>query len=201
MLARMALQTSSALTLAVLALAFAWVRGIDAETAVEWVLHPALNAGDGFLLVGLVILVVPLTLVSQCLSMRAPWPAQSRPASSADGISAYIRVWLKMGILDSASDWLNGTLLWRVWLRAAGMTIGKNTELSTIFDTVPELVEIGAETFLADGVYLGGPQVPPRHGEARPPPGSGDGVFLEQLRRHPGRPDDSRRGAPRRSAR
>ena len=90
---------------------------------------------------------------------------------------AYVRLWLKMGILDAASDWLNGTLLWRVWLRGAGMTIGRNTELSTIFDTVPELVEIGAGTFFADGVYLAGPRVH-RGVVTLARTKLGDGVFL-----------------------
>ena len=71
LLGRMALSASSALTLAVLALAFAWVKGIDAEQAVEWVLHPSLDAGDFFLSSAIIILLVPLSLVSQCLSMRA----------------------------------------------------------------------------------------------------------------------------------
>ncbi len=36
------------------------------------------------------------------------------------------------------------------------MRVGKNCEISTIIDVVPELVEIDATTFFADGIYLGG---------------------------------------------
>jgi non-ribosomal peptide synthetase-like protein len=72
---------------------------------------------------------------------------------------AYVRVWLKAGIVQSASHWLSGTLLWPVWLRGAGMKIGRGSEISTIIDTIPELVEIGTETFFADGIYLGGPHI------------------------------------------
>jgi non-ribosomal peptide synthetase-like protein len=72
---------------------------------------------------------------------------------------AYVRVWLKTSIVDSANAWLSGTLMWRVWLRAAGMKIGRNSEVGTIVDTVPEMVEIGSETFFADGVYLAGPRI------------------------------------------
>jgi non-ribosomal peptide synthetase-like protein len=39
------------------------------------------------------------------------------------------------------------------------MKIGRGSEISTIIDTVPELVEIGTETFFADGIYLGGPRI------------------------------------------
>ncbi|MDB5307774.1 MAG: lgrD 2 [Gemmataceae bacterium] len=175
LLGQTALRVSAALSLAAIAFAFAWAQGVDAAVAVEWLLHPMLDAGDFFLSVALVSLVVPLTLVSQCLSMRAlgriPEGVISRWSP------AYVRVWLKTGILDSASDWLNGTLLWRVWLRGAGMKVGRNTELSTIFDTVPELVEIGAGTFFADGIYLAAPVVH-RGTVTLARTRLGDGVFL-----------------------
>src|SRR5262249_12514586 len=56
-------------------------------------------------------------------------------------------------------DWLSGTLFWPIWLRMAGMKVGRDCEISTIIDVVPELIEIGPESFLADGIYLGGPRV------------------------------------------
>jgi non-ribosomal peptide synthetase-like protein len=39
------------------------------------------------------------------------------------------------------------------------MKVGGGCEISTIIDTIPELVEIGPESFLADGIYLGGPRI------------------------------------------
>ncbi|MBK7598957.1 MAG: hypothetical protein IPJ07_10715 [Acidobacteria bacterium] len=33
----------------------------------------------------------------------------------------------------------------------AGMKFGRDCEISTIIDVVPELIEIGPETFFADG--------------------------------------------------
>jgi non-ribosomal peptide synthetase-like protein len=60
---------------------------------------------------------------------------------------------------QNASDWLSGTLFWPMWLRLAGMKIGRDCEISTIIDAVPELIEIGPESFLADGISLGGPRV------------------------------------------
>jgi non-ribosomal peptide synthetase-like protein len=39
------------------------------------------------------------------------------------------------------------------------MRIGRKCEISTIIDTLPELVEIGDETFFADGIYLAGPHI------------------------------------------
>jgi len=70
-----------------------------------------------------------------------------------------VRIWLKAGIVSGAGRWLAGTLFWPAWLRLAGMRIGIKCEVSTIIDVVPELCEIGDESFFADGIYLGGPRV------------------------------------------
>jgi len=71
----------------------------------------------------------------------------------------YVRVWLKTGLVDSGGRWLYGTLFWPAWLRVAGMKVGRGCEISGLIDTVPEMVEIGAGTFCADGIYLAGPRV------------------------------------------
>jgi non-ribosomal peptide synthetase-like protein len=39
------------------------------------------------------------------------------------------------------------------------MKVGRGCEMSSIIDTVPELVEIGPASFLADGIYLAGPKI------------------------------------------
>jgi non-ribosomal peptide synthetase-like protein len=76
--------------------------------------------------------------------------------------TSYLRVWLKTGLVTSAGTWLSGGLFWPVWLRAAGMTVGRDCEISTIIDAVPELIHIEPDCFLADGIYLGGPRI--QHG-------------------------------------
>jgi len=70
-----------------------------------------------------------------------------------------LHVWIKTDLVRRAGDWLSGTLMWPMWLRLAGMRVGRDCEMSTIIDVVPELITIGEETFFADGVYLGGPRV------------------------------------------
>ncbi len=72
---------------------------------------------------------------------------------------AYVRVLLKTELLTSAGIWLSGALMWPIWLRAAGARIGRDCEISTIIDVVPEHLEIGESSFLADGIYLGGARV------------------------------------------
>ena len=160
LLARLGLAVGSALTLALAAWVFAWTQGIDSARVIDWIFHPSVDAGELLLSAVLVILVAPFSLVVQCLSMRAlgriPEGVISRWSL------AYVRVWSKMAIIDSARELVEWLPFMRgCGLRGAGMKVGRNTELSTIYDTVPELVEIGGGTFFADGIYLAGPAHPP----------------------------------------
>jgi non-ribosomal peptide synthetase-like protein len=156
-LGRIAIGAFVALPMEALALAFALFYGMDADSAAQWIFNPSLDAWTFVLGMALVTLTVPLTLVFEGLAMRAL--GHVSPGVISRWSLAYVRVWLKTGIVDSASHWLSGTLLWPVWLRYAGMKLGRGCEISTIIDTIPELVEMGAETFLADGIYLGGPRI------------------------------------------
>lgn len=42
------------------------------------------------------------------------------------------------------------------WLRAMGAKIGKRAELSTVWQFAPELIDVGEESFFADGSIIGG---------------------------------------------
>ena len=59
--------------------------------------------------------------------------------------------------IEWANRWLSGTLFWPHWLRLAGVSIGPNSEISTIMDVIPELTTLKGHCFFADGIYLGGP--------------------------------------------
>jgi non-ribosomal peptide synthetase-like protein len=127
--------------------------------AVALVLGGGEEVGFGSVLlgVGLVVLSVPVALAAEALTARAL--GRVRPGVISRWSVAYLRVWLKAGLVDAAGTWLSGTLFWPAWLRLAGMKIGRGCEISTIIDVVPELVEIGGGTFFADGIYLGGPRL------------------------------------------
>lgn len=140
-----------------LAYAFALIEGLDVEAAAAWMFQPTLNI-TGFLLgTALFLLILPMTLLFQVIAMRLMGPVP--PGVISRWSLSYIRVWLKAGLVESANHWLTGTLLWHAWLRAAGMKLGRGCEISSILDTIPELIEIGPASFLADGIYLGGPRV------------------------------------------
>ena len=89
---------------------------------------------------------MPLTLAAEAWMVRA----MGRVPEDAIGLWSlkYLRVRMKTELLESSGHWLAGTLFWPVWLRWAGMKVGRGCEISSIYDTVPEKVEIGTETFL-----------------------------------------------------
>jgi non-ribosomal peptide synthetase-like protein len=72
---------------------------------------------------------------------------------------AYIRVWLKTGLVSSVDELLCGSRFYPVWLRVAGMKVGSKCEIGAISDVVPELIQINQNVFFADGIYLGGPRI------------------------------------------
>ena len=131
--------------------------GVDAGRIAIWIENPFLPTA--VLLWGLVLITasIPLTLALEALMVRA----MGRVPEGVIGrwSPAYLRVRLKAEMLEAAGGRLAGTLFWPVWLRWAGMKIGRGCEISSILDTVPEMVEIGAGTFLADGIYVGGPRL------------------------------------------
>ena len=119
--------------------------------------QPAANGRAWLAVLGLVVVSVPLTLAWALVGLRllGPVPVGTMSRWSLD----YVRVWLKTGVVEAAGHWLSGTLFWPVWLRAAGMKMGRGCEISTIVDVIPEHIGIGSETFFADGIYLGGPRI------------------------------------------
>jgi len=131
--------------------------GFDTDDAVAWLSNPRLNAGVVAAAIVIAVASVPIGLLSEALAMRLM--GRVREGVISRWSLEYLRVWIKTQTVQSASDWLSGTLMWPVWLRLAGMKVGTGCEISTIIDAVPELVEIGRESFFADGIYLAGPRV------------------------------------------
>jgi non-ribosomal peptide synthetase-like protein len=131
--------------------------GVDGERISRWLDNPTLQPAAVAAGLALLTVCVPLTLTLEALIVRA----MGRVPEGVIGrwSLAYIRVRLKAEMLEAAGAWLAGALFWPVWLRWSGMKLGRGCEISTILDTVPELVEIGSGTFLADGVYIGGPRL------------------------------------------
>ena len=157
LLGRLALEAFVAAPLLAGALILAWLSTSDGGGVLDWLLRPGPDPRIVWLDLALVLSSVPGILAFQLIAMR--WLGKVRPGVISRWSLSYVRMRLKVEITESAGRWLCGTLLWPVWLRAAGMKIGRGCEISTIIDTVPELIDIGPDTFFADGIHLGGARI------------------------------------------
>ncbi|KAJ8137859.1 hypothetical protein OY671_008928, partial [Metschnikowia pulcherrima] len=131
--------------------------GVTYDATWAWMAHPAPLARTGSVSIGSTVAAVPSTSVWSASMSRAM--GRVKPGTIGRFSPAYVRVWIKTGMLHAAGEWSSGTVFWSKWSRLSGMRVGASCEISTIIDVVPESVEIGAETFFADGIYLGGADV------------------------------------------
>jgi non-ribosomal peptide synthetase-like protein len=145
------------LAFAALALPVIAAFDVDAEHVIAWYLEPPWEAGPVLALAAIVALGVPLATWAGAVELR--FLGRVRPGVLGRWSLGYLRVLAKADAVRSAGRLLSGTLFWPGWLRLAGMRVGARCEISTIIDVLPECVEVGEETFFADGVYLGGPRV------------------------------------------
>jgi len=86
------------------------------------------------------------------------------PGRYAKGSWFYIRYWFLQQINDLALRLVHpiyATLFVAPWYRALGVTVGRRAEISTASAIVPDLVEIGPESFIADAVLFGAAKVEP----------------------------------------
>ncbi len=71
---------------------------------------------------------------------------------------AYCRKWLVTRTLDASLETLHGlyaSVFAATWLRLMGAQVGRNTEVSTATGVIPDLLHLGQDSFVADGVMLG----------------------------------------------
>jgi non-ribosomal peptide synthetase-like protein len=115
-------------------------------------------AGLGVALVA----TVPLGVVTSCLFlavMRRLILARMTPGTYPVESVTYIRKWLSDGLMRGARAALlpvYTTLYLPPWLRLMGAKIGPRAELSTVWNFAPELIDVGPESFFADGSIIGG---------------------------------------------
>jgi non-ribosomal peptide synthetase-like protein len=142
---------------AALGFALAAAYGVGTAEALAWLAAPRWSGTLGLALAALTVVSIPLSLALDALACRVI--GRVAPGTHSLFGRTAIKVWVKTAAVESAHRWLCGALLWPAWLRAAGMRIGRGCEISTVIDVVPETIEIGEESFFADGVYLCGPRV------------------------------------------
>lgn len=91
------------------------------------------------------------------LALLCRWLPRVEPGAHPIKGRTALTVTLKERLVESANVALSGTLAWPLWLRAAGMKVGRRCEISTIMEVTPELLTIADDCFFADGIYLGRP--------------------------------------------
>lgn len=155
--ARLGVVIVLALSITIPAVGLMLAHEIDAAGAMNWLYDPSFSTSVLITALSMAIFPVPLAVLLEALALRII--GRVAPGIIDRWSLSYVRVCLKAEIVQSASEWLSGTLMWPVWLRLAGAKIGRGCEISTIIDVVPELIEIGDECFFADGIYLGGPRI------------------------------------------
>lgn len=132
---------------------------IDGPVVRHWLMveGPSSQLAVFWLLVGVTVPGLVGSLLSTALLLR--W----LPSVEAGTFGRWsLRYWwasVRMRWLEDAGEWLSGTLFWPRWLRLAGMRVARDVEVSSIHDVLPERTSLGGRSFLADGVYLGVPQV------------------------------------------
>jgi non-ribosomal peptide synthetase-like protein len=106
-----------------------------------------------------VLLMCVLTVAAKRLLLGRVEPGRYPKASWF-----YIRYWFLQQINDLALRFVHpiyATLFIAPWYRALGVKVGRRAEISTATAIVPDLVDIGPESFIADAVVFGAARVEP----------------------------------------
>ncbi|MFW2851362.1 Pls/PosA family non-ribosomal peptide synthetase [Sphingomonas sp. TX0543] len=106
-----------------------------------------------------VILMCVLTVIAKRLFL-----GRVRPGAYRMDSWFYVRFWFVQQVNDLALRLLHpiyATLYVIPWYRALGVKVGRRAEISTAAAIVPDLVDIGPESFIADAVLFGAARVEP----------------------------------------
>lgn len=140
-----------------------WIIGMLGWVYLAAIISVFYFGGLGWLAFCLVV-SVPVSIVLYCyifagvkhliLPIR-----RSKPGIYSLESRFFIRKWLSDSMMSSSQSVmlpLYTTMYFPSWLRLLGAKIGKRAELSTVSAFTPELVDIGPESFFADGSIIGG---------------------------------------------
>ena len=132
--------------------------GLIALIEIDWA-----TSGYGYILlspllaVTYVVMMCVLTVVAKRLIL-----GRVSPGTYSQRSWFYVRYWFVKQINDLALRLLHpifATLYVIPWYRALGVKIGRRAEISTATAIIPDLVEIGSESFIADSVIFGAARI------------------------------------------
>ena len=122
--------------------------------------HFLISAMLKYFLLGLpasLVLIVVMMLIAALLRrilMPKRMVADTHPVHS----NLYYRKWLTNQIQEASLNVLHGlyaTVYSASWFRLLGARIGRDAEISTAMGIVPDMLTLGDDSFIADGVMLG----------------------------------------------
>nr|WP_295663248.1 Pls/PosA family non-ribosomal peptide synthetase [Polymorphobacter sp.] len=122
---------------------------------------------EGYSFVFFSPLLASAYVILMCALMAAvKWAllGRVRPGVHAVTSGFYLRFWIVRQLGALALELLHpiyATLFVRPWFRLMGAKVGLRAEISTATSVVHDLVTIGPESFIADGVVLGAAQAEP----------------------------------------
>jgi len=132
--------------------------GLIALIELDWA-----TTGYGYMLVS--PLLAATYIVMMCvLTVLAKRLLLGRVAPGVYDLNSgfYVRYWMVKQINDLALRLLHpifATLYVIPWYRALGVKVGRRAEISTASAIIPDLVEIGPESFIADSVIFGAAKI------------------------------------------
>ncbi len=124
-------------------------------------------ATNGYGYMAITPLLALIYVVAMCaLTVTTKWllMGRIRPGTYSLWSGFYVRFWFVRQLGELALDLLHplyATLYVRPWYLALGAKVGERAEISTATSVVPDLIEIGEESFIADGVVFGAPRAQP----------------------------------------
>jgi non-ribosomal peptide synthetase-like protein len=113
------------------------------------------------IILGISILYVTLVL-TEVLALRWLLLGRVKPGQHPVRSLFYLRKWFVDHLMELALGAVHAiyaSLYVVPWMRALGMKIGRRAEISTATAITHDLVEIGEEAFIADGVMLGDAEI------------------------------------------
>jgi non-ribosomal peptide synthetase-like protein len=121
--------------------------------------------GYSYVLLSPVLALIYVVLMC-ALMVMAKWLLLGRVKPGVYSIwsNFYVRYWFVKQLSELALDLLHpiyATLYVRPWYLALGAKVGQRAEISTATSVVPDLIDIGAESFIADGVVFGAARAEP----------------------------------------
>jgi non-ribosomal peptide synthetase-like protein len=122
-------------------------------------------ATEGYSFILLAPALATVYIILMCvLTVVAKWLLVGRvqPGRYAMDSYFYVRYWFLQQLNELALQLVHpiyATQFVAPWYRALGVKVGKRAEISTANAIVPDLVEIGPESFIADAVVLGGARI------------------------------------------